>query len=81
MMMAPDAPADPLSEVEFSIPSMVCDGCAEKIREALTGIPGVRAVKPKLWRKRVHVRYEPSRVGVTQIKEALDAAGYRAVRA
>lgn len=48
--MARDARAGPLSEVEFSIPSMVCDGCAEKIRETLAAIPGVRAVKPKLWR-------------------------------
>lgn len=79
--MARDAPTGSLSEVEFSIPSMVCDGCAEKIRAALTTIPGVKAIKPKLWRKRVHVRYEPSRVGDTQIKDALDAAGYPAVRA
>jgi len=80
-MMAADAPAGPLSEMDFSIPSMVCDGCVEKIREALSALPGVRAVKPRLWRKRVHVRYEPSSVGETEIKDALDAAGYRAVKA
>ena len=79
--MARDAPAGPISEVDFSIPSMVCDGCAEKIREALTAIPGVHAVKLRLWRKRVRVRYEPFRVEETQIKDALDAAGYRAVKA
>jgi copper chaperone CopZ len=81
MMMARDASDRPLAEVELSIPAMVCDGCAEKIRAALTAIPGVQAVKPKLWRKRVHVRYEPTRVGETQIKDALDAAGYSAVKA
>ena len=81
MMMARDAPAGPISGVDFSIPSMVCDGCAEKIRAALMAMPGVRTVKPRLWRKRVHVRYEPSRVGKTEIKDALDAAGYRAVKA
>jgi copper chaperone CopZ len=81
MIMARDAPAGSLSEVDFSIPSMVCDGCAEKIRAALMAMPGVRAVKPRLWRKRVHVRYEPSRVGETEIKDAFDAAGYPAVKA
>ena len=79
--MAGDPPDGSLAEVEFSIPSMVCDGCAEKIREALAAIPGVRAVKPKLWRRRVQVRYEPARVGETQIKDALDGGGYCAVQA
>ena len=73
------AATGPLAEVELSIPSMVCDGCAEKIRLALTAIPGVHGVKPKLWRKRVHVRYEASRLEASQIKTALAAAGYSAV--
>ena len=79
--MAHDAGTGPLSEIELSVPSMVCDGCAEKIREALTAIPGVRAVKPKLWRKRVRVRYESSKVTESQIKDALGAAGFSAIEA
>ncbi len=71
----------PLAEVGFSIPSMVCDGCAEKIRHALAAIPGIRSVKPKLWRKRVQVRYEPSKVQECQIKDALATAAYSAVEA
>lgn len=70
---------DRITEVDFSIPSMMCDGCAERIRGALTAIPGVREVKTKLWRKRVHIRYEPSRIGTEQIKHALGAAGFAAV--
>lgn len=69
----------PLAKVEFSVPSMVCDGCAEKIRLALTAIPGVHGVKSKLWRKRVHVRYEASMLEASQIKNAIAATGYNAL--
>ena len=69
----------PFAEIELSIPSMVCDGCAGKIHQTLSAIPGVRAVKPKLQRKRVQVHYEPSKIQVSQIKDALGAAWFSAV--
>jgi copper chaperone CopZ len=59
---------------------MVCIWCADKIRRKLTALPGVEAVKPRLWRKRVRVRFEPSKVEDAQIRAALDAVGYRAAR-
>jgi copper chaperone CopZ len=72
--------AGPLSEIEFSVPSMVCDGCADKIRWALTAVPGVQAVKPRLWRKRVRVQFDPSMLEDAQIRDTLGAAGYPAVQ-
>ena len=77
--MAREAGGD-FPEVEFSVQSMVCDGSAEKIRRKLNALPGVEAVKPRLWRKRVRVRFDPSKVEDAQIRAALDAAGYRAAR-
>jgi len=77
--MAREAGGD-FPEVEFSVQSMVCDGSADKIRRKLTALPGVEAVKPRLWRKRVWVRFDPSKVEDAQICAALDAAGYRAAR-
>jgi copper chaperone CopZ len=74
--MAREAGASPVAEVEFSVPSMMCDGCAEKIRGALIAIHGVQKVKAKLWRKSVQVRYQPSEVHKEQIKDALGAAGF-----
>jgi copper chaperone CopZ len=58
---------------------MVCDGCAEKIRKAVTALPGVHEVKVGLWRKRVRVRYEPALVEAAQLKEAVGAAGFTVV--
>jgi len=52
----------PLAEVEFLVPSMVCEGCAEKISQALRPLPGVQEVRPKVPQQHVYVRYEPSRV-------------------
>ena len=69
-----------LSEIEFSVPSMVCYGCADKIRRKRIALPGVEAVMPRLWQKRVRVRFDPSKVEDAQIRAALDAAGYRAAR-
>lgn len=79
--MMRDAAPDVVAEIEFSVPSMVCDGCAENIDKALKAIPGVLQVKPKLWRKRVLVRYEPSKVVPMQIKDAIGGAGFSAVEA
>lgn len=74
--MAHHASTGPLSNAEFSVPSIVCDGCAERVRDALMALPGIREVKPSLWRKRILVRYEPSKVREEQIKDALGAAGF-----
>ena len=79
--MADDATTGPVAEIDLSIPAMVCDGCAEKVRQTISAIAGVQAVKPKLWHKRVQVQYEPSKVHVLQIKDALGAAGFNAVEA
>ena len=74
-----DVPASALAETEFAVPTMVCDGCAQKITGALSQLPGVQEVKPKVAQKHVVVRYEPARVGVDELKGAFDKAGFKAV--
>jgi len=71
----------PLAEVEFLVPDMHCEGCAEKISTALTALPGVRAVKPKVAQKHVAVRYEPAKVQEQHLKDAVGKAGFTAVEA
>lgn len=65
-----------LTEVTFSVSGMMCDGCAEKVRDAVMGIPGVRQAKPSAWHKRVTVYFEASRIEPQQIKSALESAGF-----
>ncbi len=67
--MAHDSDAANVTELEFSIPSMMCEGCADKIQNTLTDRSSVRDVKAKLWRKRVRVYYDVSKLTKEQIME------------
>lgn len=60
---------------------MVCEGCAEKINEALNSVAGVREIRSNVAQKRVHVRYEPAKVYPEQLKDAVSRAGFTAVQA
>lgn len=73
-----DAPAAAGAEVvaiEFRIPNMVCEGCAEKIDGALHALPGVREVRPNVAQKRIRVSFEPGRVDAQQLRNALRTVG------
>ena len=67
------------ADVEFTVPNMVCEGCAEKLDAALQSIDGVQHASADVRRKRVRVRYEPARVRPEQLKNAVAAAGFTAV--
>jgi len=71
----------PLAELEFLVPNMVCEGCAEKISKALRSVPGVREVTPKVAQKHVCIRYEPSKVPESRLRAALEMAGFSAIEA
>ena len=73
---AEEAAIGPLAEVEYLVPSMHCEGCAQKIGEALRALPGVREVKSRVAQKRVAVRYEPARTREGELRDALAAAGF-----
>ena len=68
----------PLAEVEFLVPSMVCEGCAEKIQTTLSPVAGVRSVVSKIAQKHVVVRYEPSKVSEQALRVSLQQAGFQA---
>lgn len=70
-----------LSEASFRVPNMVCEGCAEKITTALTSLPGVQAVKPKVMSKLVHINYYPDKVKQAELKKVLEKKGFNAVEA
>ncbi len=65
-----------LTEVTLSVPGMMCDGCAERVRDALLAVPGVRRAKSSVWRRHVTVRFEPSQVGPAEIRSALADKGF-----
>jgi len=70
-----------LSETEFLVPDMVCEGCTGKISDTLSSLPGVREVKAKLRQKHIYVRYEPNKVQEQKLKNAVEKLGYTALEA
>ena len=74
-----DKTPPPLAEVSFSVPGMMCDGCAESVRNAAMAVPGVRQARSSAWRRRVTVRFEPSRAGPVEIRAALASSGFETV--
>lgn len=76
-----EATIGPLAQVEFSVPNMVCEGCANKISTTLKELPGVQEVRPKVAQKHVYVSFEPAKVKQQQLKEALQESGFTAIEA
>ncbi|MBW0161615.1 MAG: heavy metal translocating P-type ATPase [Sediminibacterium sp. Gen4] len=68
-----------LTETSFKVSNMVCEGCAEKITTALTALPGVKSVKPKVIQKQVHVTYYPEKIKQDELKRVLEKEGFNAV--
>lgn len=66
-------------DVDFRIPNMVCEGCAEKIDGVLLALPGVREVRANVPQKRIRVRFEPTRVDFQQLKDSVTMAGFTVV--
>ena len=69
----------PLSQVNFKVSNMVCEGCAEKITEIATNLPGVDQVKPKVVQKEVMISYRADKISHDEIKKALTTSGYNAI--
>ena len=57
---------------------MHCDACAALIEEALAEQPGVTSATVDLDAARAVVAYQPSLVGVDDLKSAIEEAGYSA---
>jgi len=66
-------------DAEFLIPNMVCEGCAEKIGEALHAVPGVQEIRPNVQERRIRVRYEPATIQPEDLKAVVREAGFTAV--
>jgi copper chaperone CopZ/predicted peroxiredoxin len=62
---------------DFAIEGMTCQGCADSITAALTGIPGVRSATVSLQDKKAVVLADESLVTTEKILAAIKAAGYK----
>lgn len=65
-----------METVVLHISGMACGGCANTVRQALLALDGVVEAAVSHHQATAEVRYHPERVGVPQMKAAIEQAGY-----
>ena len=66
-----------MTRLEIPVEGMHCDGCARTISIALQRVEGVRDAKAEFDSGLVRVSLDPQRVSEEQIRETIEACGYR----
>jgi copper chaperone CopZ len=66
--------------VLFTIPSIACAACAVNIADALHTTPGVYDAEVDFDTKQASVRYDATRIGVAQLRDAIDRTGFPATQ-
>jgi len=62
----------------ISVPGMHCPHCAMSVKRALSMVQGVKSVEADLESKVVRVAFNPSKVELGKLIEAIERAGYEA---
>lgn len=68
-----------METVTLKIDGMTCMGCVGSVIRVLRETPGVEHADVSLAEKRATVRYDPSRVAIDQLKNAIEGAGFDVV--
>jgi mercuric ion transport protein len=63
----------------YLVEGMTCSGCERTISKVVSNIEGVAAAKADLNTSTVSVEYDPSKVTIDRIKEAVNKVGYKFV--
>ena len=65
-----------METIRYIAPKIHCEGCAETITTALSGIAGVYDVKVSIEDKSVTVEYDEDTVSGTALESALAESGF-----
>jgi Cu+-exporting ATPase len=74
----PTAGARELETAQLRIEGMHCASCVARIERELQGVPGVQEAAVSLAGEQARVTYAPSALGVAQLEQAIERAGYKA---
>ena len=64
-----------MQTIDLPVVGMSCASCVERIRQALTGLPGVERAEVEIGR--VSLDYYPEALSVDSIRARIEALGYR----
>ena len=67
----------PLAESVLMVQGMYCAACADTVECALQDVPGVEKVQVHAATRRLTVRWDPSRVRMSQLAHLIGETGYR----
>lgn len=67
-----------LAKATFDVKGMTCGGCVIGVRKVLTRLDGVTKADVSYERRRAVVTYDPAKVTVEQMIDAIKTLGYKA---
>jgi copper ion binding protein len=66
-----------LKKVEIKVYGMACAGCSGAVEKALSELEGVTGTKVDLAKKTASVDYDSAKLGLQDLKKAVEGAGYK----
>ena len=66
-----------MKEVKLNIEGMHCTGCSNRLEKVLNNTDGVEKAIVSFEEKQAIITYNESRIDLTQIKEAIEGAGFK----
>ncbi|MDA8344520.1 MAG: cation transporter [Thermaerobacter sp.] len=67
-----------MAALTLAIDGMTCDHCKMTVTKALMGVEGVKTAQVSLEDARADVEFDPARVSVEALVQAVDEEGYGA---
>ncbi len=65
-----------MQKATLNISGMTCGGCVRSVTKVIDALDGVVKSEVSLEQKRAVVDYDPGKLGVEQLKRAIEEAGY-----
>ncbi|MEK7875876.1 MAG: heavy-metal-associated domain-containing protein [Pseudomonadota bacterium] len=65
-----------MQTVTLGISGMTCSGCVRSVSNVLNALDGVAKADVSLDKRCAVVSYDPGKLGVEQLKRAIEEAGY-----
>jgi mercuric ion transport protein len=68
-----------MKKEEYQVKGMTCSGCERTVSKVVANLQGVAAAKADHNTSSLSVEYDPAKVTVEQMKEAVNKVGYKFV--
>ena len=66
-----------MKEIKLKIEGMHCTGCSNRLEKVLNNTEGVEKATVSFEEKQAIITYNESQIDLTQIKEAIEGAGFK----